>query len=220
MVGATTTVYPRVYGETLPTLYVFPQDKGLSPRVRGNRLQLRVDEPRPRSIPACTGKPQWRAPRPSVKRVYPRVYGETESTPPAIWMSTGLSPRVRGNPPPTRQSWPWRRSIPACTGKPLGPVVLPILQEVYPRVYGETLLDEVTLMPKEGLSPRVRGNRIRLVLALHEAGSIPACTGKPTSAPQLSAEPPVYPRVYGETIHGTVDTTTGYGLSPRVRGNP
>ena len=50
-------VYPRVYGETLDGLRSGEANRGLSPRVRGNRpgrVRVRDGEG---SIPACTGKP-------------------------------------------------------------------------------------------------------------------------------------------------------------------
>ena len=52
-----TTVYPRVYGETTTAPIPEAWMEGLSPRVRGNLLAGREIGPCPRSIPACTGKP-------------------------------------------------------------------------------------------------------------------------------------------------------------------
>ena len=51
-------------------------------------------------------------------------------------------------------------------------------------------------------------------------GSIPACTGEPDSNAHSSNRVKVYPRVYGGTqADGDIDID-GWGLSPRVRGNP
>ena len=70
---------------------------GLSPRVRGNQLNIRSDYNYPRSIPACTGEPSSRFARMVLSWVYPRVYGGTLVAG-AIQIGTaGLSPRVRGN---------------------------------------------------------------------------------------------------------------------------
>ena len=52
-------VYPRVYGGTDFTAGPFPATWGLSPRVRGNRTGRTKSPYRARSIPACTGEPDW-----------------------------------------------------------------------------------------------------------------------------------------------------------------
>ena len=146
---------------------------GLSPRVRGNRLQdcggrystLAV-YPRvyggttsrqswqtlsngPGSIPACTGEPRNVFSRPCL-------------------LNTGLSPRVRGNraimlkDPSSRHG-----SIPACTGEPNGHDRRMQMRThgVYPRVYGGTLAVGPGMGDAEALQR-----------------SIPACTGEPSRA--------------------------------------
>ena len=58
--GATTSnlrVYPRVCGGTSLATYTCAQQKGLSPRVRGNLFRYPVDDTAERSIPACAGEP-------------------------------------------------------------------------------------------------------------------------------------------------------------------
>ena len=72
----------------------------------------------------------------------------------------GLSPRVRGNRAVATSPLDAERSIPACTGKPK--VLLPRSNQkgVYPRVYGETVVDRPAYKESTGLSPRVRGNHI------------------------------------------------------------
>ncbi len=133
------TVYPRVYGGTNHLEIRLSVHDGLSPRVRGNPTGIPLADWQFRSIPACTGEPKLSKHYHTTYRVYPRVYGGTESLgspDPGPW---GLSPRVRGNRDPTPSFVTVRRSIPACTGEPgacgggkggIG---------VYPRVYGGTL---------------------------------------------------------------------------------
>ena len=70
-----------------------------------------------------------------------------------------------------------------------------------------------------GLSPRGRGN-----LLVHPGkpageGSIPAWAGEPRPGAAAAAPQAVYPRVGGGTPSVAVDLVTGYGLSPRGRGN-
>ncbi len=132
---------------------------------------------------------------------------------------SGLSPRVRGNPP----RHPWRRtrpgSIPACAGEPgrwtpSRPVV-----RVYPRVCGGTVVAVDPDGRTEGLSPRVRGNRYRVHVLAVAMGSIPACAGEPLTRSPPDSCARVYPRVCGGTVDSEAGTATEQGLSPRVRGN-
>ena len=109
---------------------------------------------------------------------------------------------------------------------------------VYPRVYGESISRVVTpprmggLSPRvrgiplsaiadlgtDGLSPRVRGIRYRRAALLGGRGSIPACTGNPTTANRSCGRLRVYPRVYGESFRSAFASQRKTGLSPRVRG--
>ena len=75
----------------------------------------------------------------------------------------GLSPRVRGNRIGASGNQ-WRiRSIPACAGEPDDPVTDDVEPGVYPRVCGGTGLERVMIGTAQGLSPRVRGNRLGVV---------------------------------------------------------
>ena len=53
---------------------------------------------------------------------------------------------------------------------------------VYPRVCGGTLVGALKRPPGSGLSPRVRGNPVAILVVLPYLGSIPACAGEPCSA--------------------------------------
>ena len=71
-------VYPRACGGTVGSETTMFSEKGLSPRVRGNRLSVRPLPHCPRSIPARAGEPyslrnshEWFA-------VYPRACGGTK----------------------------------------------------------------------------------------------------------------------------------------------
>ncbi len=152
--------------------------------------------------------------------VYPRVYGETRKNGSKVTWDYGLSPRVRGNPNAISWHSVVYRSIPACTGKPPPCRTGKFDGQVYPRVYGETAIALPNQPTSYGLSPRVRGNRVVTESVGLDAGSIPACTGKPTRRHGLSGGGPVYPRVYGETLRTFLGLTITGGLSPRVRGNP
>ena len=86
---------------------------------------------------------------------------------------------MRGNPPAFAASVPCSGSIPACAGEPHGSGASLILSAVYPRVCGGTAAVEAGKLPRQGLSPRVRGNRIRRDDDVAALGSIPACAGEP-----------------------------------------
>ena len=73
-----------------------------------------------------------------VDRVYPRVCGGTIEVTRGDVTYYGLSPRVRGNPPPTVRKPLIQRSIPACAGEPLAPGQTSRPEGVYPRVCGGT----------------------------------------------------------------------------------
>ncbi len=71
-----------------------------------------------------------------------------------------------------------------------------------------------------GLSPRVRGNRLRTRRPSMPARSIPACAGEPPGAWIARTLDTVYPRVCGGTPRRIRSPGRIQGLSPRVRGNP
>ena len=117
-------VYPRVCGGTssCPASKRLPFRRGLSPRVRGNRIESESGaglskcqglSPRVRgnrlvaslsvttgftgSIPACAGEPRLSESSRVLTRVYPRVCGGTLNASHGNCSTQGLSPRVRGN---------------------------------------------------------------------------------------------------------------------------
>ena len=151
--------------------------------------------------------------------VYPRVCGGTAYCALRMEKAVGLSPRVRGNPPPQCPSAPPSRSIPACAGEPATITGGSARRTVYPRVCGGTRYRCQTPSSISGLSPRVRGNRRRATAAGHRKGSIPACAGEPHCCRPECLLRAVYPRVCGGTRGCPDSGRTSSGLSPRVRGN-
>ena len=75
-----------------------------------------------------------------------------------ITVTSGLSPRVRGNREALDSRWAKQGSIPACAGEPAYNNPNPQDAEVYPRVCGGTLRMSRKMLSARGLSPRVRGN--------------------------------------------------------------
>ena len=153
-------VYPRVCGGTGMLPYALRSNGGLSPRVRGNPFgRLRGDDTLG-SIPACAGEPTVAVSGEVTMTVYPRVCGGTGFVRPRSHCTPGLSPRVRGNHAPSSRPAHLVRSIPACAGEPRYSLTDARRMPVYPRVCGGTGDATISRDVDDGLSPRVRGNRI------------------------------------------------------------
>ena len=154
-----TRVYPRACGGTGKRNGHGLNQKGLSPRVRGNPTDVSAAQGFLGSIPARAGEPlPYRAPA-SVSRVYPRACGGTSPKVSLPASSTGLSPRVRGNRLGKLRKPGQQGSIPARAGEPriIGGRRAGI--GVYPRACGGTVAGKPATVRETGLSPRVRGNR-------------------------------------------------------------
>ena len=171
-------------------------------------------------IPAWAGEPSPSVPDHPAASVYPRVGGGTGDSPSHPPAYPGLSPRGRGN----RRSIDWYclglGSIPAWAGEPQGPGLHGLSSTVYPRVGGGTVPTDDEAQYYYGLSPRGRGNLMKLDQTAAIPGSIPAWAGEPWQTGQSIQRDWVYPRVGGgtATMKGTYIPTMG--LSPRGRGNP
>ena len=167
--------------------------------MRGNQVQVLVSAVSIGSIPACAGEPRR-------CKYHRKLYN-------------GLSPRVRGNPSPAGAARRSSGSIPACAGEPGIRAALVKYIGVYPRVCGGTIDGIARRANVCGLSPRVRGNQVRIPTAPRYPRSIPACAGEPFTTRIRSPMVKVYPRVCGGTRYGIDAATAAAGLSPRVRGN-
>ena len=146
------------------------------------------------------------------------MYGESVSWEGVERVEQGLSPRVRGILDLDDYPGHGERSIPACTGNPLKGFADGGSQRVYPRVYGESGEAPGGIGMMRGLSPRVRGIPLPPLLTLLCDGSIPACTGNPSTERFVFDPHVVYPRVYGESRPASILRYSIRGLSPRVRG--
>ena len=212
-------VYPRACGGTSVAQGCQSVIAGLSPRVRGNRLIRKGCLVRPGSIPARAGEPARHAPAAPGRPVYPRACGGTPWWALAAAALTGLSPRVRGNLRRVHPGAHGRGSIPARAGEPTSSVASSTGSSVYPRACGGTFTMPLTAPPRNGLSPRVRGNRPGVPERLGCQRSIPARAGEPRGTAPPARARPVYPRACGGTPVWTASCPCPPGLSPRVRGN-
>ena len=175
-------VYPRVCGGTRAGPKPSTRTAGLSPRMRGNQVTEPPAPAPPASIPAYAGEPRRVSPLRKPTSVYPRVCGGTPDTKAKTAPLIGLSPRMRGNPRYQGENRPFDRSIPAYAGEPTENAAQPKYVKVYPRVCGGTLRLGLGNRGRQGLSPRMRGNRGGRKCACRPEGSIPAYAGEPLQA--------------------------------------
>ena len=94
------------------------------------------------------------------------------------------------------------------------------VQQVYPRVGGETAILAILVEPGEGSIPAWAGKPYWAPSCSHGSrGSIPAWAGKPARGCRRASRAQVYPRVGGETAADRSVAPVHPGLSPRGRGN-
>ena len=195
-------VYPRACGGTDCKMTVLKRALGLSPRMRGNHIQVTCRKCLLGSIPAHAGEPAACAPTTLASTVYPRACGGTArklKRNPKDW---GLSPRMRGNQIIARVAREVRGSIPAHAGEPTRSLRTCWLCGVYPRACGGTSAALSIFGTLAGLSPRMRGNRQSGVGCITGLGSIPAHAGEPGGYAALDHGRGVYPRACGGTRDG------------------
>ena len=233
-------VYPRGCGGTDKGDSGEAADGGLSPRVRGNLRRARRGEPCRGSIPAGAGEPGAQSATLRSPGVYPRGCGGTQKSCSTGGSTRGLSPRVRGNLGGRSPESGRLGSIPAGAGEPVRSYSRITGDRVYPRGCGGTLVFPLGDQGRRGsipagagepaphdrktsrgsgLSPRVRGNRLRDRQSWPHRGSIPAGAGEPYASRGTQARRRVYPRGCGGTDYCHLLSPSGVGLSPRVRGN-
>ena len=165
-----------VFGWFIPVL-----EPGLSPRVRGNHVTGDITVTGTGSIPARAGEPRPTSTTYRASSVYPRACGGTTADRTDPDDATGLSPRVRGNHHPQQGREPLTRSIPARAGEPETQHTPAPWIAVYPRACGGTSRWPTLASLSVGLSPRVRGNRLRPRRHRPCWRSIPARAGEPRS---------------------------------------
>ncbi len=180
---ASSRVYPRTCGGTRSGAVARSCFLGLSPHMRGNRSCWPTTCRTRGSIPAHAGEPDQTWQRRHSPRVYPRTCGGTwaltaEGEPPE-----GLSPHMRGNRQQGRTAGIQVRSIPAHAGEPINVNLVEAEAQVYPRTCGGTLRLLRRDQRRRGLSPHMRGNRLRSARGSDAARSIPAHAGEPPVAP-------------------------------------
>ena len=212
-------VYPRACGGTLSPQSIWTVTTGLSPRLRGNEFALRYTQREDGSIPALAGERKKIYSTRLQGKVYPRACGGTAPVFASVFVTQGLSPRLRGNVPVALFSHDQQGSIPALAGERSTALLKRCSTKVYPRACGGTHWPVFPLQRREGLSPRLRGNGRRMFTWSALQGSIPALAGERYRDISCQLLTEVYPRACGGT-HAHLTFVNGLmGLSPRLRGN-
>ena len=155
-----------------------------------------------RSIPAPAGEPRASSTPPPPTKVYPRACGGTEHFGGPVPTLLGLSPRLRGNLDNQDAEVAILGSIPAPAGEPRQSGRRGCDTMVYPRACGGTKRSSSVPMRSWGLSPRLRGNPLRLPRRRTAGRSIPAPAGEPPSSRTSSSDTMVYgsPAPAGEPL--------------------
>ena len=211
--------YPRGCGGTQDLLPEPFFVTGLSPRVRGHPLPSAAGAAPKGTIPAGAGTPWCRWPSPSKRKDYPRGCGDTQVIRIGDQEIEGLSPRVRGHLHVAHEVGLEAGTIPAGAGTPHDSLGLFKATGDYPRGCGDTQLLYFEACHGWGLSPRVRGHQAGRAAPDAGRGTIPAGAGTPVDQDVGPGTLEDYPRGCGDTSTGGVRSSSGRGLSPRVRGH-
>ena len=192
---------------------------GLSPRLRGNLIEVVHTVYRAGSIPAPAGEPHEGEAVSALTMVYPRACGGTPPSCRPAFSWVGLSPRLRGNLGVLFVQGLDDRSIPAPAGEPVPGQKNAPGYAVYPRACGGTFAAAERATASVGLSPRLRGNLDPDQQRRSHCRSIPAPAGEPRLTGCIHRVYPVYPRACGGTRNDVALPAPESGLSPRLRGN-
>ncbi len=211
--------HPRVCGATLASSRTETRRPGSSPRVRGDLPPHHRRSEGRGLIPACAGRPGHQDPLRRDARAHPRVCGATRPPRPSWALSSGSSPRVRGDPSRHLHGWQGEGLIPACAGRPVGFGTSRPTRRAHPRVCGATTVMRSPAVVPRGSSPRVRGDQRAGVRAHARDGLIPACAGRPLTLDESRLLVKAHPRVCGATARNAAATNPDRGSSPRVRGD-
>ena len=211
-------VYPRAYGEQVPTRPTAAIVAGLSPCLRGTELAEHVRLAGTRFIPVLTGNSVYRGCGKYDRPVYPRAYGEQATCIGFFQLFNGLSPCLRGTDHYPNCLAVSERFIPVLTGNRRLRLELAVVTSVYPRAYGEQVLLALCPHLQNGLSPCLRGTGTLASWSALFQRFIPVLTGNRFTWWSQTITAPVYPRAYGEQARISIAVTICTGLSPCLRG--
>ena len=191
---------------------------GSSPRMRGQRRDVRQDRDRRRIIPAYAGPTSTIAVRLVTAADHPRVCGANFFADCSAACASGSSPRMRGQPRQLLPSARLPRIIPAYAGPTSTRDCRGCYQSDHPRVCGANLAQMEGDQPCLGSSPRMRGQRPRPALGGRGDRIIPAYAGPTNSTSKPPCAAADHPRVCGANPAVIRPVLAPVGSSPRMRG--
>ena len=170
-----------------------------TPRVRGLPQCLLFTLIMQRYNPACAGKLTCSMRRLRHTTIQPRVCGDYVDLLRRSRPLFDTTPRVRGNFCVACQGRQCPRYNPACAGKLVTDEEWSRIQEIQPRVCGETFSAKSLAAACCDTTPRVRGNCVRDLLIGRLSRYNPACAGKLDESETGQCQSAIQPRVCGET---------------------
>ena len=194
-----TTIQPRVCGDYVDLLRRSRPLFDTTPRVRGNFCVACQGRQCPRYNPACAGKLTCSMRRLRHTTIQPRVCGDYVDLLRRSRPLFDTTPRVRGNFCVACQGRQCPRYNPACAGKLVTDEEWSRIQEIQPRVCGETFSAKSLAAACCDTTPRVRGNCVRDLLIGRLSRYNPACAGKLDESETGQCQSAIQPRVCGET---------------------
>ena len=196
--SASLAVHPRGRGEHQVCIAWTDTTGGSSPRARGTRRSRGRWRRRRRFIPAGAGNTLRDELAELRRTVHPRGRGEHVVTASAVLAATGSSPRARGTPVHHRRGARGLRFIPAGAGNTPSTCRAQPSNTVHPRGRGEHAQPHAQHRLVTGSSPRARGTRGPLELALWITRFIPAGAGNTPARFPITPPASVHPRGRGE----------------------
>ena len=214
------TIQPRVCGDYASVGHRLGHRADTTPRVRGLRIDpitIALDK---RYNPACAGTTPVKVFRIFILQIQPRVCGDYKTHPRDLTPKADTTPRVRGLHDRAVLADSINRYNPACAGTTVLCHFSRPPNPIQPRVCGDysIIIRHFDVVPDT--TPRVRGLRRDIDLAVARDRYNPACAGTTQVNLRLAAVLSIQPRVCGDYLR------TGEGpmflddTTPRVRGLP
>ena len=151
--------------------------RGSSPRMRGTPDVLKSWIGPVGIIPAHAGNTRAATPPPAVREDHPRACGEHQPVYPALLVTVGSSPRMRGTHDPITALCVLRGIIPAHAGNTESTLTVRKKYRDHPRACGEHPNIVIKTVKVLGSSPRMRGTLRGYRLEKRGIGIIPAHAG-------------------------------------------
>ena len=149
---------------------------------------------------------------------HPREYGENFDRRSFLSLVVGSSPRIRGESGPFIANPHSGGIIPANTGRIRRHTATWESTWDHPREYGENGRVDRGIRIETGSSPRIRGESASAASTCCATGIIPANTGRIHGSDCAQQGCWDHPREYGENTRFLAALASGYGSSPRIRG--